>query len=328
MKSVREDIKTRQFRRIYFFFGEEAYLRNQYRNVLKDSIANGDTMNVSEFSGKEVDVKEIIELSETAPFLAEFRVIMIHDTNLFKSSNSELAEYLKAVPETTVFIFSEEEADKRNSLYKCVVNNGHVIDCGRQNEETLSKWVLSKIKSENKEITGRALRVFLNKAGNNMDIIASELEKLLCYTLNKSDITEADVIKICSEQTEEKVFEMIDMMSMGNQKRALTLYSDLLTLKIEPTSILYLISRQYNILLQIKALKHNGAGKQQMASAVKISPYFVDKYLNIASKYSYEQLKEALMLCADYDREFKSGIINSTMAVELLIVKFSSQVNN
>lgn len=328
MKSVREDIKNRQFRRIYFFLGEEAYLRNQYRNTLKDAIAAGDTMNVSEFTGKDVNPKELIELSETAPFLAEYRVIVVYDTNLFKSANSELADYLKTVPETTVFIFSQEDADKRQSLYKSVAANGHIIECGRQNEDTLAKWILSKVKAESKDITARALRVFMDRSGNNMDIIASELEKLLCYTLNKNDITEADVMRICSEQTEDKIFEMIDNMSMGNQKRALSLYSDLLTLKIEPISILNLISRQYNILLQIKALRLNGASSKQMAASVKISPYFVDKYVGIANKYSYEQLKEALTMCADYDRDFKSGIINSTMAVELLIVSFSAKAQN
>lgn len=324
MKSVREDIKSRQFRRIYFFLGEETYLRNQYKNVLKEAIAEGDTLNVSEYSGKDIDSREIIELSETAPFMAEFRVIVISDSHLFKSSQDELADYLKSVPDTTVFIFSEEEADKRGKLYKAISSNGHIIDCSRQTEETLSRWILSKIKAENKEITGRALKAFLERSGNNMDIIATELEKLLCYTMNKKDITEEDILTICSEQTEDKVFEMIDLMSMGNQKRALALYSDLLTLKIPPLKILSLISRQYNILLQVKALKNNGAGKQQIASSVKISPYFVDKYISISNKYSYEQLKDALVLCADYDKDFKSGIISDTMAVELLIVKFSA----
>jgi len=324
MKSVKEDIKSREFRKIYFFLGEEAYLRNQYRNNLFQAISNGDTLNVSEFSGKEVDVTQIIDLSETAPFMSEYRVISISDSNLFKSSQDELADYLKNIPDTTVFIFSEEEADKRGKLYKAISAQGHIIDCGKQTEETLSKWVLSKVKAENKNITNGALRTFMERAGNNMDNISQEAEKLLCYCMNKSDITEADVIKICSEQTEDKVFEMIDMMSMGNQKRALALYSDLLTLKIPPLKILSLISRQYNILLQVKALRKNGAGKQQIASSVKIAPFFVDKYISISNKYSYEQLKEALVLCADYDRDFKSGVINDTMAVELLIVRFSA----
>lgn len=327
MQSINEDIKNRRFNRIYLFTGEEGYLRNQYKNKLKDAMA-GDfaDLNVSEYSGNGIDVKEIIDMAETAPFMGDYRVIVISDSNLFSTAQDDLADYLKQVPDTTTFIFSQEEVDKKRRLYKSIKDNGRVIEFNRQSQDTLVRWILSKIKAENKEITRSALTQFVTMTGDDMQIIQSELEKLLSYTMGKSSISEEDVKTICSEQTQDKVFEMIDLMSTGNQKGALTLYYDLLTLKVPALKILSLIARQYNILFQIKSLRKSGADKKTMASVAKVSPYFVDKYISISNRYSEDALKDALELCADYDQAFKSGKIIDTMAVELLIVRFSCNV--
>lgn len=325
MKSINEDIKNKRYNRVYLFTGEEGYLRNQFKNKLKDAIAGESAdLNVSEYSGNGIDIREIIDTAETAPFMGEYRVIVVSDSNLFSTQQDELADYLKQVPDTTTIIFSQEEVDKKRRMYKAVKEYGRIIEFTKQNEETLSKWIRSKVADENKEMTSGAFRLFISTVGDDMATIQTELEKLLSYTMNKSGITEADVRAICTEQTTDKVFEMIDLMSMGNQKRALSLYYDLLTLKIPALKIMSLIARQYNILFQIKCLRKSGSDKKTMASVAKVSPYFIDKYISISNRYSEDMLKEAMELCAEYDQAFKSGKINDTMAVELLIVKFSS----
>ena len=70
MKSLNEDLKTGQFKQIYLLYGEEAYLKKQYRDRLtKALLPEGDTMNFAHFEGKGVDVKSVIDLSETLLFL-------------------------------------------------------------------------------------------------------------------------------------------------------------------------------------------------------------------------------------------------------------------
>ena len=51
MKSVLEDIKNQEYKQAYLFFGEEGYLKKQYRNKLLQAWnPDGDTMNESRFS--------------------------------------------------------------------------------------------------------------------------------------------------------------------------------------------------------------------------------------------------------------------------------------
>ena len=37
MQQLLEDIKNRQFRQVYLLYGQEAYLKNQYRDKLKEA---------------------------------------------------------------------------------------------------------------------------------------------------------------------------------------------------------------------------------------------------------------------------------------------------
>ena len=38
MKSILEDIKTQNFKQAYLLYGEEAYLKHQYKNKLKNAL--------------------------------------------------------------------------------------------------------------------------------------------------------------------------------------------------------------------------------------------------------------------------------------------------
>ena len=107
MQQLLEDIKNRQFRQVYLLYGQEAYLKNQYRDKLKEALVqDGDTMNFTVFKGKNSNPGEIIDLAETMPFLAERRVILIEDSGFFKKGGEQLADYLKEPASTVCILFS------------------------------------------------------------------------------------------------------------------------------------------------------------------------------------------------------------------------------
>ena len=55
MKTLQEDLKTGNFKHCYLLYGEEPYLVQQYKTRLKNALSvEGDTMNTSVFSGKDI----------------------------------------------------------------------------------------------------------------------------------------------------------------------------------------------------------------------------------------------------------------------------------
>ena len=324
MKTIDNDIKRQELKKVYLLYGEERYLIRQYRDKLKRALADpDDTMNFTSFEGDDINVKEIIDLAETLPFFAERRVIFIEDSKLFKKGGDELGEYLEALPETTYFVFVEEEIDKRSKLYKAVSKCGNAIEFGKQTDETLMKWVGGRISREGKNITQAAYQSFIAKTGTDMQNIEKELEKLLCYTMDKDVIEPEDVEAITTEQISNKVFEMVDAIASHRQKYALDLYYDLLALKEAPMRILFLITRQFQILLTVKVMGNQGFGNKDIASKAGCPEWAVRKYQGQAKAFSLELIKQAITDGVIYEEAVKTGKMNDQMAVELFIVQYS-----
>ena len=194
MKTIDEDIKTGNFKQIYLFYGEEGYLKKQYRDKLKAalcadeggmSMGAGSDMNFSAFEGKDINPKEVIDLAETLPFFADRRVILIENSGFFKNACDDLADYLTQVAPTTFFLFIEEEVDKRSKMYKAVKKDGKIVEFATQTEELLTRWILSRLKKEGKNITGNVMQLFLSKTGTIWGILTESLRSLSVIRLKR-----------------------------------------------------------------------------------------------------------------------------------------------
>ncbi len=325
MQKIANDIKESRFKQVYLLYGEEDYLRRQYRDRLVRALADPeDTMNYHYFEGKDISPEKLIDLAETMPFLAERRVIVVENSGFFKTAQDKLADYLKELPETTTFIFVEAQADKRGKMYKACKDAGYAAEFAVQTEETLKRWILGRIQKEGKQITQRALEEFLERTGSDMANISSELEKLFCYTLEKEDITSGDVEAVCIRQINNRIFDMIEKVAAKQQKAALDLYYDLIALKEPPMRILFLIARQFNLLYQTKQMRKKGYDNKSIGEKLSLKSFVVSKYMAQASKFSEEELRTALEECVTAEESVKTGKMADTLAVELLIVKFSS----
>lgn len=324
MKTIDEDIKNKTYRQSYLLCGEEVYLKKQYRDKLITAMTiEGDSMNFSSFEGKGTNPGELVDLAETLPFFAERRVILVEDSGFFKTSCDVIADYLPDMNGTTHFIFVETEVDKRSRTYKSMKKSGAIIEFAAQNEALITKWILGRIKRENKNITQPVLQLFLSKTGLDMSNIDRELEKLLCYTMKKDVIEAADVNKITTGQLTNKIFEMVDAIAGRNQKKALDLYYDLLALKEAPMRILFLITRQFRILMEVKEMSSKNYNSFDIAKKVGIPEFAVRKYQSQSKSFQALQLTQALEDGIQAEEDVKTGKLNEKIAVEIFIVKYS-----
>ena len=325
MKSLNEDIKLGQFKQIYLLYGEEAYLKKQYKDKLTKAILpDGDTVNYAYYEGKGINPAELIDLAETMPFFAERRLIVIENSGFFKSATPELADYMKNMPDTVCFLFVENEVDKRGKMYKAAKDKGRIVEMGRQDEKTLLYWIASNVKREGRQIKESTARYLVSKTGTDMDNLEKEMEKLFSYTLGRNEITVQDIDDICTTQITNKIFEMVEAVAVKQQKKALDYYYDLLALKEPPMRILYLLARQFKLLLEVKDLCGKGYEKSQIAKTVGLHPFVAGKYIQQCRTFSREELRSIMEEAVNAEEMVKTGRLNDVMSVELFIVKYSA----
>ena len=322
MKNLDQDIETGNFKNIYLLTGEEDYLIRQYRQKLKNALVPpGDTVNLNCYEGKNISVQELIDQAETMPFFAERRLLLVEESGFFKSASEELSAYLNELPPTAFFLFVESEVDKRKALYKTVKNKGRVVEFTRQKPDTIIRWILGILKRENKNITRHTMDLFLEKTGNDMNNIRSELDKLIAYTAGRDVIMPQDVEAVCTERTENKIFDMVNAVAEGQRRRALDLYYDLLALREPSLRILSLLERQFNQLLQVKELRGHGYDTESITAKLELRDFVAARSVRQCERFSLETLRSLVEQCAVYEEAVKTGSLNEKLAVELLLVQ-------
>lgn len=328
MKTLSEDIKTRQFKRIYLLCGEEEYLVKNYKKQLIHAINDGDTMNTNFYEGKGIPVREVIDAAETMPFMSEYRLIVLEDTDLLKTGGDELAEYVKSVPESTILLFVDSNVDKRSKLFKAIKSNGYVCEMKSQTEQDLSVWAARLFANSGKKITKSNMMYLLQKVGTDMETLSTEIEKLICYCM-KTDVIDKNAIdEVCITQMSVKIFDMIDAISVKNQKKTLDSYYELIAAKEPPMRILYMITRQFNLMLQAKDLSNQGIGKNDVAKAMGVQAFIAGKSMQQARNFKMKELKEGLAESVKTEQLIKKGAMNENIGVEMLLIKYSKKEEN
>ena len=150
--------------------------------------------------------------------------------------------------------------------------------------------------------------------------IKKRKQKLLCYTMEKDIIEAEDVEAICANQISGKIFDMVEAIGRKESKRALDLYYDLLTLKEPAMRILFLVTRHFQILMQLSDMMGGGFDYKSMASKVGVPEFAVRKYAGQARAFEGKRLEQIVRECVQTEENIKTGQMADQLAVELLII--------
>ena len=166
--------------------------------------------------------------------------------------------------------------------------------------------------------------------------------------MGQDTITTEDVYAVCTEQTENRIFEMIQSITEKNRRKAMDLYADLLAMKEPPMRILFLITRQFQQLMLLKQMSAGGLDRSELAKKASIPPFALGKYQAQCRKFTLADLRQAVEDCVDTEEQVKTGRmgdqlgenteamlqaiehvktgqIGDQISVELLIVKYSTK---
>ena len=323
MKDIKKQIKDQQFHKVYLLMGEEDYLITQARNLLKDALVrDGDDMNCMTIEESKVDMQMLAESAGTFPFFAEKRVIILDRTGVIASGKDAFLDILKGLPDTTCIIICETKVDKKTKTYKWIKKNEYVREFLKkeQTDRTMLRWIAAMLGKEKKKIREADAACLLERTGNDMYLISNEVSKLISYLGDRDEVKREDIDAICTGAVQGKIFEMIDAIASGDTKKALSCYNDLLLLKEPYMRILFLLIRQYRILLIIKTMRAEHKGDAEIAKEAGIPTFAVKKNASGLSRFTREGLEKSIEWCSRTETEIKTGRIDGQIGLELLIV--------
>ena len=330
MASIVQDIKNGNIRNLYLFYGEEAFKRRYYKNLLKQAVTGGNLMNCNPFEGKNIDWQEVYDAAQTLPFLAEKRLILVENSGKFQTGPGSaeptgfLEKMLEELPDSTCLAFFEESAAKNRKLFKTIASRGVVFECKPDTGEDMIQWVARGFAREGKKFRRSTMELLIRRVGTDYDRLRMESEKVIAYTGDREIIEDADILAVSSETVESRVFEMTKAMCRKNVHQVLDLYYDLLKNKEAPMRILGALRSELRTMLQVSELLSRGMHPRDAAKTVG-KPDFVVRDISSRMRYFQPgQLEQMLNEACAYEEKYKTGEIEDQTGLEMLLIRFSS----
>ncbi|MDR1530841.1 MAG: DNA polymerase III subunit delta [Clostridiales bacterium] len=335
MRELNHELKTGVFRKIYLFFGTESYLVKLYEGKMRAAASAGvpgaGVMNIDVFEGKSADLDAAAGALETLPFLSDRRLVIIKDAELFvagrKEATEKMAELISDLPDTTIALFIEKQADKRLKLYKKVAELGKIVEFKQPSEKELCDWIARTLKAAGKSIAPADAARLMSVAGGDMEALRSEMEKLAAYKGDATEVTAVDIDAVCAKPLDLRIFELVGAVGRGNAQAALDIFNNLILMKESPLRVLSMLARQFRLILQCLAGAEAGMTQAEIASALGLRPFAVKDYASQGANFSLEALKTAMRNCLDADVDIKSGRMGDKLAVEVVIMKAIGLIN-
>ena len=221
-RALHTALKTRAFDPVYYFFGEDDFLKDARTRELVEAAVDPATrdFNLELRRGSELDAETLDSLLSTPPMLAERRVVVVRDVDkLKKDARALLTRYLARPAGDTVLVLVAPSGAKADAP---LADRSTAVEFAPLTGDRLPKWVSYHTETVlGRAITPEAASLLVEAVGADLAQLAVELEKLASFTPNTID--EHAVSAVVGVRRGESVGDLLDAVAAKDASAALAL---------------------------------------------------------------------------------------------------------
>ena len=322
IKELKESIARKEFKSLYLFCGEEAFLVKTYVDSVKASALadNVREFNLFEFDGS-ITVEEISGAIDSYPQMSEKKVVVIRNSGLIKAVSRPVKELLEDIPDYAIVIFVEESMTKVSKpLAKIFEERGAIVEFNKQQPKDLCVWANQILAKAGKRATESSLKYLVDICGGDMVRLSNELDKLIAACKDREEVSEKVIRALVSVPVEYKMYEIVDKLLNRKAEEVYGMIAEFKVNKEYPTVIISAIFSQVFLLVMVKELaaeKHPKLDEFFPANRRWLAKKMITGYRD----WEVDELKDLLDMCVDYDYKIKSGEIDMWVALEIIVAR-------
>ena len=251
----------------------------------------------------EIEFNKIIEDLDTYDmFLKQKVIIGYNPVFLVEKTDFKEDKLLKYInnPSYNILILVVNKLNNRLKLVTEIKKVFKIITIKNIDYSTFIENNLEDYKMDKSTI-----QYFLNKVGQNYNIIESELEKLKLYKVDKKIITKEDIDLISNRNIESSIFDLIDSIVKKDKKKVYELYEHFLSSGTEIIQIMIMLANQIRLIYNVKVL--NRLSDSEISNLLEVHEYPVKLARNKGYNYSKKELLNMLYNLAILDEDIKSN---------------------
>lgn len=338
-----EKVKNRKLNRVTLVYGREVLLIDdiveEFKNLSKHSMPD---FNLRIIDGQETNLETLVSAIETLPMMSDKRYIVVKDFELFQAkrkffneeSESEFIKIIENVPDTALVLFAlyGEVDTKKSKLYKTVNKLGDVLKMDKLEDMELFNWCKDAFKKNHIKVNNSELIYFIDLTGYKdkkslitLADLKNEIGKISAYLGRGASLDKESINKLLTNNIEDNVFKMIDMIGVKNTKKALSLFNDMLYKGGSVLGTFSLLSTRFSQILQLKGLLEMRVSIDTIKNTMGLQKFQVNKLVNQSKNFDEESIISIIKKISDMDYAIKQGKITDKLAAEVLIVEISKK---
>src|SRR6185437_5231687 len=214
MRAIKSALEQGTFDRVYLFHGDDDYLKEEKVRAVIDRATDPATrdFNLDMRRAAELDAGSLGLALDSLPMMAERRVVVVRDVTTLKKDAH------------TVRVLVAASGTKPDAA---LMDAATVIDFRPLNEADLEKWVVHHASSLGVTIEPAAVNLLCATTGNDLALLAGEIDKLRSYT-NGAPIGEAAIEAIVGVRHGETLGDLLDLVARRKSAEAVVLLGRML----------------------------------------------------------------------------------------------------
>ena len=299
-------------------------------------------LNLTVLHGKGLSANDFSNAVLAAPFLTDFRVVILHEPLSMaggRDGNQKFLKLLEDTPPTTLLYLiikdtverkDWEKLGKTSFLRKWVEKNPDKASLTTYQlpaQNAMPGWIMKKAAVMGGKFEGSGASALAAAIGNDTQAATHEIEKLLLYVGFSRPVDDADVNELVSGVTSVSVFDMVDSLVIGNSKVALTKLHQLEETEEIP-QLFAMIIRQFRLLVQTRSILDRRGNSQTVQKELGQIPFVADKLCRQASAFTAEKLRTVYGQLLEFDYQFKTSQSDPEAALDIFILDVAQLLKN
>lgn len=302
--NIKKNIKP-----LYIIIGQDPYLFNNAAFIIKKAWCEKGECDKQILEVTNNDWGLVFKEANSYSIFADkvFLDIRFNQKNIDSKGKKSISNYLNSPNNKCLVLIKAPFLNSKQLSWLDSYKNIILVQASPYSEHELESWIKSELNKQNILYDPIIPSLIYQYSQNNMLAAAQAIEKLSLVNEDEKYFTKEMVIEHLTYQSEYSVFELTNACLAADGNKSVNILRKISQNKGEPIYILWLLSQEIRLLIQLKQLLTEKITLNSACKQLKIWPQKVKLYDLALKRFSYIQLAKILKHCALLDEIIKSN---------------------
>ncbi len=320
-QSILHDLHQGHYAPVYLFDGEEPFFIDQLTDYIEEHALDeaGKAFDQVILYGRDVDGLMVVDEIKRYPMVGQRRVVIVKEAQQLTKVEA-LEDYVKNPLETNILVlaYKYKKMDGKKAVTKYIRKHHVYLESKRLYENQIPSWIDSLMRSQGYHVDMKAAALLTEFVGNDLSRLNNELNKLMLVIPPSSNITPADIERNIGISKDFNNFELINALAHKDVLKAnrIIKYFGESPKDHPPMVMTSVLFGYFSKVMLVHTLKDKSS--RNIASKLRINPFFARDYLAGANTYSLNKLVRIIGYLREFDLRTK-GVDNvNTSSYDLM----------